>query len=78
MLIVLINKYNICIWNRFRKKGSSACFQVLGYSRSLLYTLLLTHQESEYLSWSCKALNFLLAIHFNASVTFLLRVLEIL
>ena len=29
------------------------------------------------LSWSCKALNHFLAIHFNASVTFLLRVLEI-
>ena len=25
------------------------------------------------LSWSCKALDFYIAIHFNASVTFLLR-----
>ena len=47
--------------------------------RNVLYTLLLMHfRELEYLSWSCKALNFKLAIHFNESVIFLLRVLEIL
>ena len=39
--------------------------------------LLLTHCELEHLSWSCKALNSKLAIHFHASVTFLLPILEI-
>ena len=36
-----------------------------------------THRESEYLSWSCKALNLELAILLSASVTLPLRVLII-
>ena len=38
-------------------------------------TTQLTHRESEYLSWSCKALNLELAILLSASVTLVLRVL---
>ena len=52
-------------------------FKSSWYSRSLkgpLHIVSYAHWESEYLSWSCKAL----AIHFNAGVTFqILRVLEI-
>ena len=43
-----------------------------------IYIMFITHRESKFMSWSCKVLVFSLAIHFNASVTFLLRVLEIL
>ena len=39
------------------------------FSTHCFYALIL-----ECLSWSCKVLNLLLAIHFNARVTFLLRV----
>ena len=32
---------------------------------NVLYTLLLTHWKSEFLSWSCKARNFSLVVHFS-------------
>ena len=40
--------------------------------------MVLTHPKSDYPSQSYDALNLLLAIHFKASVTFLLLVLEVL
>ena len=55
-------------------------FDIYLYARSLKCPLHIASYalRSEYPSSSCEALNFSLAIHFNASVTFLLRVLEIL
>ena len=47
-------------------------------SRRLLHIASLRTENRNIGHGSCKALNFLLVIHFNASVTFLLRVLEIL
>ena len=42
----------------------------------VLYTTICTHAYIHvYLSWSCKALNLLSAIHFNASTTIPLLVL---
>ena len=52
------------MWDHFRKKACFSGFQLFDI-QNVVYIL---HTGSEYLSWSCKAMNFLLAIHFSASV----------
>ena len=45
----------------FQRKKGHVLFFILEVFRNVIYILLLTHRDSEYLSWSCKALNFELA-----------------
>ena len=53
-----------CLSVHFPEKGPNAYFFKISIFL-ILYTLLLTHLELEYLSWSCKASEFLISHTFQ-------------
>ena len=48
-------------FDEYRVEKRTCFIFILEVFRNVIYILLLTHRDSEYLSWSCKALNFELA-----------------